>query len=244
MKILAIHAHPDDVDILAGGTLSLLSDRGHDITIATMTAGDCGSRTIPPDELARMRQAEAAAAAKLVNAKYIWVGFGDLNVFNDDQSRRRTTECIRQVQPEIVITASPADYHCDHEATSVLVRDACFAAGAPNYHTGPSPIVEHIPHLYFMDPVDGVDRDCRPVEPAFVVDVEAKMDLKRAMFACHESQRLWLRAQHGIDDWMKEMETWSAHIGARHGLRYAEGFRQYRCHPFPRTDLLGDLLFR
>src|ERR1043165_6920288 len=48
-RILAIHAHPDDVEILAGGTLALLARDGHEITVVTMTPGDCGSSTLPPD---------------------------------------------------------------------------------------------------------------------------------------------------------------------------------------------------
>ena len=57
-------------------------------------------------------------------------------MFNDDASRRRMTELVRAAAPDIVITASPQDYHPDHEAVSVLVRDACFASSVPNYRTG------------------------------------------------------------------------------------------------------------
>jgi len=133
--ILFIHAHPDDAEILAGGTLALLAQAGHNITIVSMTAGDCGTTEHGPDEIAAIRRSEAAAAANLIGARYQCAGFGDLAIFNDDPSRRRVTELLRRATPGIVITASPADYHCDHEATSILVRDACFAASAPNYQT-------------------------------------------------------------------------------------------------------------
>ena len=82
-------------------------------------------------------------------------GDRDLAVFNDDSSRRRVTELMRTAAPDIVLTASPVDYHCDHEATSSLVRDACFAAPAPNYKAGSAPVLRAIPHLYFLDP-DGI----------------------------------------------------------------------------------------
>src|SRR5450759_3688076 len=68
-----------------------------------------------------------AAAAAMIGAEYRCAGLGDLAVFNDDPSRRRVTELIRWARPDIVVTASPVDYHPDHEATSMLVRDACFA---------------------------------------------------------------------------------------------------------------------
>ena len=156
--ILSIHAHPDDAEILAGGTLALLADLGHQITIATFTPGDCGSKQLGPDEIAAVRRREAANAAALIGARYVCLEMRDLAIFNDDASRRLVTETLRQARPDLVLTAAPSDYHCDHEAASALVRDACFAAPAPNYRTqtaSPAPPLDHIPHLYFMDPVEG-----------------------------------------------------------------------------------------
>ena len=125
-------------------------------------------------------------------------GLGDLAVFNDDPSRRKATELIRAIAPDIVLTGSPVDYHPDHEATSVLVRDACFAAPIPNYKTGPSPALGAIPHLYFMDPIDGRDRDGKSVAPDFGVDVTAHFPKKREMLKANVSQRSWVLKQHGI----------------------------------------------
>ena len=125
-RILAIHAHPDDVEILAGGTLALLAARGHEITIATFTPGDCGSRDLGPEEIAAIRRREAANAAARIGAEYFCLEMRDLRIFNDDPSRRRVTEALRQARPEVVLTASPVDYMCDHEIASALVRDACF----------------------------------------------------------------------------------------------------------------------
>jgi LmbE family N-acetylglucosaminyl deacetylase len=155
-RILAIHAHPDDCEILAGGTLALLADRGHDITIATMTPGDCGSKDRGPDDIAAVRRREAGTAAAIIGARCLCVEMRDLAVFDDDASRRRVTEVLRETRPQLILTSSPVDYHCDHEAASVLVRDACFGAPAPNYRTGGSaPPLNAIPHLYFMDPLAG-----------------------------------------------------------------------------------------
>src|SRR5215472_4444234 len=132
-RILAIHAHPDDVEILAGGTLALLANAGHDITIATFTPGDCGSREMEAEEAADTRRGEAARAASLVGAEYFCLEMRDMAVFNDDPSRRCVVGALRRAQPEVVLAASPVDYLCDHEAASALVRDACFAAPIPNY---------------------------------------------------------------------------------------------------------------
>jgi LmbE family N-acetylglucosaminyl deacetylase len=243
MHILAIHAHPDDVEILAAGTVLHLIKGGHRVTIATMTPGDCGTVEYPPDEIARIRRGEAAASAKLAGADYVCAEFRDLAVFNDDASRRRVTELLRRVQPDIVITASPVDYHCDHEATSVLVRDACFGAPAPNYQTGgDAPPLKAIPHLYFCDPDEGRDRDGNEVRPQFVVDVARFMDRKADMLARHESQRNWLKKHHGMDNYIDTMREWTQDRGRLAGFAFGEGFRQYLCHPYPRTLLLQELL--
>lgn len=242
MHIVSIHAHPDDVEILAGGTLARLAALDHRITIVTMTPGDCGSAEHSPEEIAAIRRAEAGAAAALIGASYRCAEFRDLAIFNDDPSRRRVTELLRELAPDVVLTASPVDYLCDHENTSALVRDACFGACAPNYAPGVSPARARIPHLYFMDAIGGADREGRPILADFYVDIAATFNTKRAMLACHESQRAWLRKQHGIDDYLETMERWTREVGRRAGYEFAEGFRRYPGHPYPQTPVLEDLL--
>ncbi len=241
-SILAIHAHPDDIETLCAGTLALLAENGHTITIATMTAGDCGSVEWSNEETGRIRKAEAAAAAAMIGAAYHCGGFGDLAVFNDDAARRRTTELIRALAPDLVITASPSDYHPDHEATSLLVRDACFAAPVVNYKTGQAPALPAIPHLYFTDPIEGRDRDNAKVLGDFAVDVTAQFERKRAMLGAHESQRNWVLKQHGIDDYTGAMEAWTRRRGRHFGVVCAEGFRHYKVHPYPASPLLEELV--
>jgi LmbE family N-acetylglucosaminyl deacetylase len=244
-RILSIHAHPDDTEIMAGGTLALLAQRGHSITIVSMAPGDCGTDEYPPEEISTIRREEARRAAALIGAQYICAEFRDLAIFSDDPSRRRVVEILRRTEPDIVLTSSPTDYLCDHESTSLLVRDACFCAPAPNYLTraeNPAPPLKAIPHLYLMDPAGGVDREANLVQPQFVVNVEPVFETKWNMLACHASQRNWLIRQHGMDDYMQTMKSWTQARAALAGLRYGEGFRQYRGHPYPATPLLQDLL--
>lgn len=245
LRILSLHAHPDDAEILAGGTLALLAELGHAITIVTMTAGDCGSAELDAVTIAATRRREARCAARIIGAEYDCLEFKDLSIFVDDESRRRVTAALRKHRPDVVLTASPRDYHCDHEATSALVRDACFGVSTPNYDCsayGAGPAAARIPHLYFMDPVEGVDRDGVPVRPQFVIDVADKFELKRRMLAEHDSQRSWLLRQHGMDDYLKTMEDWTRLRGKLASVEFAEGFRQYTGHPYPRTPLLQDIL--
>ncbi|MBI4874569.1 MAG: PIG-L family deacetylase [Acidobacteria bacterium] len=244
-RILSIHAHPDDAEIMAGGTLALLAGQGHSITIVSMTPGDCGTAEYPPEEISRLRREEARSAAALIGADYVCAEFRDLAIFNDDAARRRVTEILRRVRPEIILTAAPVDYLCDHENTSLLVRDACFAAPAPNYCTGaadPAPALKAIPHLYYMDPAGGVDRDGVVVRPQFIVNVEPVFQTKWDMLACHASQRNWLIRQHGMDDYMETMKAWTTARAQLAGLNRGEGFRQYRGHPYPESPLLQELL--
>jgi LmbE family N-acetylglucosaminyl deacetylase len=178
----------------------------------------------------------------MIGASYRCAGLPDLGVFNDDASRRRTTEIIRWAEPDIVLTAAPEDYHPDHEATSVLVRDACFAASAPAYRTGEAAPLATIPHLYFMDPIGLRRRDGSAAPAQFAVDVAAVMDTKRRMLEAHESQKTWLAKQHGMTDFTAGMEAQARRRGRDFGVALAEGFTQYRHTPYPRTPRLQDLL--
>src|SRR3954463_9129872 len=93
-RILAIHAHPDDVEFQCAGTLALLKQRGCHVTIATMTPGDCGTAEYDAETISSIRRAEAKAAADLIGADYDCLEFRDLSIFNDDPSRRRIVEYI------------------------------------------------------------------------------------------------------------------------------------------------------
>ncbi len=243
--ILAIHAHPDDIEFLAAGTLAGLARQGFRVVMATMTAGDCGTINQDAEEIARIRVQEAANSAALIKSRYFYLGFRDMAVFSDHPSRQRVTEFIRAIRPTVVITSSPEDYMADHEATALLVRDACFAAALPNYATGdPSaamPLAE-IPALYFMDPIGGTDRNGKEVIPGFVVDIEKTFDLKIAMLMEHKSQREWLRIRHGLENYVSNMQKWTRQRGALAGIRIGEGFRHYKGHPYPQDPRLETLV--
>lgn len=245
LRILAIHAHPDDVEFQCAGTLALLAAAGHEIRIATMTPGDCGSKELPPEKISEIRRGEGRKAAELIGAAYECLEFRDLSIVVDNDGKRRVTECIRRHRPRMVITAPPVDYMDDHEATSRLVRDGCFNAGCPNYATRqwePAGPIDWIPHLYYVDPIEGVDLWGEPIRPHFYVDVSTTFETKRAMLACHDSQRAWLRAQHGVDEYLESQRRWGEQRGREIGVQYAEAFRQHRGHPYPHDNLLASLL--
>ena len=245
IRILALHAHPDDLEFQCAGTLALLRKAGCHVTMVTMTPGDCGSAEHDAEAIAEIRRAEARAAAELIGAEPLCLEFRDLAVFNDDESRRRVTECLRRARPDLVLAPPPVDYLCDHEMTSLLVRDACFCAPIPNFVTrqwDPAPPLTRIPHLYYMDAIEGRDRDGQVLPAGFHVDVSSAFEVKRAMLACHASQRNWLLKQHGIDEYLDSQLHWSTRRGGEIGVAHGEAFRQYLGHAYPHDNLLLALL--
>ena len=154
---------------------------------------------------------------------------------------------LNAVRPRVVITHSPEDYHLDHEQTSHIVRAAAFAAPIPNFlhrpgHAEPHPPLDRIPHLYYCDPLEGVDAFGTAIAPAFRVDVSAVIEDKARMLACHESQRAWLRKHHGVDNLVDSMKDWGKAQGKTAGVAYAEGFRQHLGHSYPHDNLVAALL--
>ena len=243
--ILAILAHPDDAEFLCAGTMIRLArERGWALHIATMTPGDCGSAEYPPDEIARMRRAEGAAAAASVGGTYHCLEERDLRVIYGEAVLEKTVRLLNEVAPRVVLTHSPDDYHLDHEQTSKIVRAATFAAPIPNFLHGTHrhPPLEHIPHLYYCDPLDGVDAFGHPIAPTFRIDVSGVIAAKEAMLACHASQRNWLSKHHGVDDYLISMRTWGEVQGRVAGVAFAEGYRQHLGHSYPHANVLAELL--
>jgi LmbE family N-acetylglucosaminyl deacetylase len=247
---LAVLAHPDDAEFLCAGTGTLIRlkrEHGWELHVATMTPGDCGSAELPPDEIARVRRGEGAAAAAAAGGTYHCVEERDLRVVYDAPTLEKVVRLLNRVRPRVVFTHSPDDYHLDHEQCSKLVRAATFAAPIPNFlhgpgHAEPHPPLDHIPHLYYCDPLDGKDAMGNVIRPAFRVDVGAAIEAKAKMLACHVSQRNWLAKHHGVDNLVGSMTDWAAAQGKLAGVKYAEGFRQHLGHSYPQDNLIGKLL--
>ena len=244
-RILAVGAHPDDVEFLIAGTLTLLYQKGYTIHIATVATGDMGSMELRSQRISSKRYKEAVNAAKILDASYQSLGESDLSIVFDNPTRFKATELIRKVAPYIVFTLSPQDYMKDHELTADLMWDACFNASVPNYEThqtNPAPPTTSVPYLFYADPIEGIDRFGQTIQPEFYVDISSVIGTKEKMLSQHDSQRSWLKAQHGIDQYIISMKEWSAKRGEEIGVKYAEGFRQHRGHSFPADNILKKLL--
>ncbi len=245
--VLAVGAHPDDVEFTCAGTLALLKRAGWDVGIATMTAGDLGSATLPRKTIAGIRRREAAAAAKLLGASYTCLGFDDLCIVYSEAAKRRVSGFLRIARPDLLLLPSPVDYMADHEETPRIVREAAFASSIRNWKASfggrSAPPCDRLPSVLYVDPIDGVDHAGRRIEPAQVVDVTDVFPLREKMLACHASQRDWLRAQHGEDEYLNWNRRMAAAVAKHAGRRgYAEGFRPHRGHGYPAEDLLARVL--
>lgn len=245
--ILAVGAHPDDVEFTCAGTLALLHQEGYTIHICTVARGDGGSNKLGPDEIARVRAGEAASSAALLNGTYHCLGKNDLEISFDPDTRHEVAALLRKLDPFLVFTSSPEDYMPDHEITSTLVHDAAFNAACPNYDAAAREragltATSAVPYIYYMDSMEGVDKFGRRIKPAMWVDVGETMGTKTQMLACHDSQRQWLRDQHGMDHYIESMKSWAAQRGAEAGVISAEAFRQHLGHAFPHDNKLAEIL--
>lgn len=218
MRVLAIGAHPDDIEISCAGTLAKCVKRGDTVFACHLSDGDMGHVEIMPEELGKIRCEEARRAGSLAGVTVIWGGFHDLDIYSENrEARDRVVEIIRETRPDFIITHNPVDYMPDHTATSKLVFDASFAASVPHY---PCKVKEATPvtPIYYMAPAGHMN-----FIPTHYVDISEEMDLKRKMFACHESQIKWLM-DHDNVDFVEKIEIVGRYLGFQCGARYAECF--------------------
>lgn len=236
---LSLLAHPDDAEILCGGTLIRLREAGWEIHICTATPGDCGTMVENRWAISSIRTLEARAAADRIGATYHCLDERDLMVVYDKPTIQKTMDLFRRLAPTLVFTHAARDYMLDHEQTSLLARGATFGYGAPNISHFPLKQGSRVPYLYYCDPIEGIDPLGKEVEPTTVIDIIAEQPRKLEMLACHASQREWLRAHHGIDEYLDSTRRHDARRGQAIGSAAGEAFVQHRGHPYPSDDILA-----
>jgi len=241
---LTMLAHPDDAEILCGGTLVRLRDLGWDIHIATATSGDCGTMTHSARDISEIRTAEAINAASLVGGTFHCLGELDGRVCYNAGTIQKAFDLFRRINPSLVITHPRLDYMLDHEQVHLIARMASFLYAAPNVSDAVSvPPQARVPHLYYCDPIGGSDPYTGElVAASTVVDVSAAHTMKLSMLSCHASQREWLRSHHGMDEYLEATRRHDAVRGESIGVAFAEAFTQHRGHAYPQDDLLRQIL--
>jgi len=232
-RAFAIAAHPDDIEFMMAGTLIRLGQAGVELHYMNLASGSCGSAVHDADTIVRIRRDEAMAAAASIGAVYHESLVDDLEIFYDRPTLRRLAAVVREVAPDIILTQSTQEYMEDHMNTTRLVLSAAFARGMPNFPTEPPrPAVEGTVTVYhalpygLLDPLAGSPLGA--VEAEFYVDIAPVLETKRAMLACHASQKEWLDASQGIDSYLAQMEEMARAMGRLSGrFAAAEGWTRH-----------------
>jgi LmbE family N-acetylglucosaminyl deacetylase len=216
-RALAIGAHPDDVELQAGGTLAAWARDGAHVELACFTAGEKGTHdpSADPRELARVRELEAMAAATELGAAGMHIlGATDGELEVTLALRVAVARLVRQVRPDVVVGHDPWRrwlLHPDHRAAGFLTVDGVIAARDPLYapELASEGLPAHRPHSILLFGTDAPDE---------VVDISGTIDAKLAALRAHASQ------VEDTADLERRVRSWNAAIGADFGLPVAEAF--------------------
>ena len=177
LDVLAIVAHPDDAELLCGGSLLVCKDRGERTGVLDLTGGEMGSRGSP-----EIRGAEAEAASRILGLSIRRnAGLPDTGIRNTPETRTLLVRYLRELRPRVVVTHWLQGRHPDHRATAELVYDASFLSGLKNYPAPGDPFrpFKVIHALSFRE---------EAVKPSFVVDISPQMERKLEAIGAYASQ--------------------------------------------------------
>lgn len=174
LDLLAIGAHPDDVELACGGTLAKLASAGRRVGILHLTRGEMGTRGS-----AEEREREAEAAAEILGVEVLeYLDCGDGGLRTGSAEEDALVAVLRRLRPEVLLSPSPADRHPDHGRAHRLVRDASFYAGLRRRGEGepfrPGAVFSYMQHDPFL--------------PSFIVDVSEAWSTKERALDAYSSQ--------------------------------------------------------
>jgi len=219
LDVLAIAAHPDDVELTCGGTLLKMAQRGYKTGILDLTAGEMGTRGTP-----ETRAKEAAKAATLLAVKWRGtLGVPDSDVQPSRQHKLRLAAVIRELRPKTVILPYWEARHPDHYHASTLGYEACFLAGLKQLPLQGEPY-RPFKILYSISFAD--------VRPTFIVDITAQFKQRHKAILSYGSQFLPLKTGEkskvrlAIDRLEADMNQLARHYGQMIGVDYGEPFLQ------------------
>jgi N-acetylglucosamine malate deacetylase 1 len=220
VDVLAIAAHPDDVEMTCGGTLVMLKARGQRFGILDLTHGEMGTRGTR-----ETRRQEAERAAEILGADFresLDLGDGGLAITR--QSELAVMDAIRREKPRLVLTSYPEDRHPDHARAGRLVSDAAYYAGLRKIVTSHA---AHRPQQTIYFSTGHVH------EPDFVVDITPAMETRRAAIRAFASQF------HSVGSaepetvlsqkmFLDAIDARARHFGWLVGVEFGEGFLAQR----------------
>ena len=216
MDVVAIGAHPDDVEIACGGLLAKLARRGHRIAICDLTRGELGTNGDPET---RAVEAEAAARALGVTTR-VQLGLPDAGLDGRDAAQlHAVVAAIRRHAPRLIVAPHPRSRHPDHVEAAALAARARFFAAVPRF----------LPDLAAVSrPLLLWAPDYWPVTPSFVVDIGDVLEVKLAALRCYRSQferQADSQPTHLNDAaYWRRIDTDARHYGRLAGVETGEAF--------------------
>lgn len=218
VDILAIFAHPDDVELTVGGTMLKMKSLGYRTGALDVTRGEMGTRGTVEG-----RADEAIEAAKILKLDIRDnLGLPDGHVFVTDVERTAMVKALRRLKPRVILTHQIGDPHPDHDHIAQLVRESARLASMKRYDaaTGDERIaVPHVAHNVFS----------RHVEPSFIVDISDFLDEKMAAIRAHRSQfhdpdSTEPETRLTSKDFLAELENRSRYFGSLIGVAAGEPY--------------------
>jgi bacillithiol biosynthesis deacetylase BshB1 len=236
LDILAIGAHPDDVELGCSGTLIKQMQKGYKAGIIDLTKGELGTRG---DAKTRLKEQGASSKILGIQAREN-LGFEDGFFKNDKEHQIELIRLIRKYQPAVVISNAHYDRHPDHGRAAQLTYDACFLAGLPKIETKlkgdkqkafrPRALYHYIQAIH--------------IEPNFVVDISAQFDKKLKCILAYKSQFYNPRSKESSTfisspEFLEFVKARARHFGMTIGANYAEAFTVNR---IPGVEDINSLL--
>jgi bacillithiol biosynthesis deacetylase BshB1 len=177
--IAAIFAHPDDAELVVGGTLAKEAIRGRRVALVDLTRGESGSRGT-----VETRAAEASAAARILGVAHREsLGLPDSGLVALPEQRDVVVAALRRLKPRVVVCQHGEQRHPDHASASRLVYDACFMAGLRNYRPDLGPAFRPFKLAYALATTETAE-----IAPSFVVDVTPFWETKMKAVQAYASQ--------------------------------------------------------
>ena len=216
--IAGICAHPDDAELVMGGTLALEAARGRRVALVDLTRGESGSRGTPET---RAQEAKDAAAVLGV-AHRESLGLPDARLAHLPEHKDPLVEAVRRLRPELVILPYWEQRHPDHSMASRIGYDACFLAGLKNYRPDLGPAFRPRKIVYALSMTETTE-----AAPSFVVDITSVWDVKmRAVraFASQFTPGPGETVTLPFERFQQAVEANARRHGERIGVQYGEGF--------------------